>query len=150
MSEHVTKRHNKNLLLYHLVCPVKYRRKVFTKEVETGLKNICLEIEERYEIGYIEIGTDADHVHFLIQCVPAIAPSSFVQTTKSITAKEIFKRHPEVKEMLWGGKFWTRAYYINTVGQYGNEKVIANYVQTQGMQYNQIHRRQLSLLESYE
>ena len=132
-------------MLYHLVCPVKYRRKVFTKEAEEGLKNICIEIEKRYEIGYIEIGTDDDHVHFLIQSIPAIAPSTFVQTTKSITAKEMFKRHPEVKIMLWGGKFWTRGYYINTVSQYGNENVIANYVKNQGMQYNQIYRRQLSL-----
>ena len=146
MTEHVTKRHNKNLLLYHLVCPVKYRRNVFTKEVETGLKNICLEIEARYEIGYIEIGADENHVHFLIQCIPDISPSSFVQTTKSITAKEIFKRHPEVKQMLWGGKFWTRAYYINTVSQHGNEKTIANYVKNQGLEYDQLYRKQPSLL----
>jgi putative transposase len=137
-------------MLYHLVCPVKYRRKVFTKEIEEGLKNICLNIEKCYEIGYIEIGADEDHVHFLIQSVPAIAPSVFVQTTKSITAKEIFKKYPEVKKMLWGGKFWTRGYYINTVGQYGNENIISNYVKNQGMQYDQIYRRQLSLLPGIE
>ena len=145
MSDHVTKRHNRNLLLYHLVCPVKYRRKVFTKEVEEGLKNICLEIEKRYELGYIEIGSDDDHVHFLIQSVPQLPPSTFVQITKSITAKEIFKQYPKVKEMLWGGKFWTRGYYINTVGQYGNEKIISNYVKNQGMKYDQIYRKQLTL-----
>ncbi len=150
MSEHVTKRHNRNLILFHLVCPIKYRRKVLSTEVANGLKNICLEIEKRYEMGYIEIGTDDDHVHFLIQSVPAIAPSSVVQTTKSIIAKEIFKQYPEVKRMLWGGKFWTRGYYINTVSQFGNEKVIANYVKKQGMQYEQVHRRQLSLLPGFE
>ena len=105
MSEHVYKRHNKNLLLYHIVCPVKYRRKVFTDEVEKGLKDICLEIEKRYEIGYVEIGTDEDHIHFLTQSVPALSPSVIVQTTKSITAKQIFKQFPIVKQMLWGGKF---------------------------------------------
>jgi len=73
-----------------------------------------------------------------------------VQITKSITAKEIFKQYPEVKQKLWGGKFWTRGYYINTVGQYGNEKVIGNYVKNQGMKYHQIHRRQLSLLPGFE
>lgn len=150
MSEHVTKRHNRNLMLFHLVCPIKYRRKVLSTEVADGLKNICLDIEKRYEIGYIEIGADDDHIHFLIQSVPAIAPSSLVQTTKSITAKEIFKQHPEVKRMLWGGKFWTRGYYINTVGRHGNETVIAKYVKNQGMKYEQIHRRQLSLLPGFE
>ena len=77
MSEHVVKRRNKNLSIYHLVLPLKYRR-------------------------------------------------------KAVTAKELFKRHPEVKKKLWGGKFWTSGYYANTVGQYGNEDLIRQYVEDQG------------------
>jgi putative transposase len=137
-------------MLYHLVCPAKYRRKIFSKEVEEGLKEICLEIERRYEIGYIEIGADEEHVHFLIQSVPTLSASSFVQITKSITAKELFKRYPEIKKELWGGKLWTTGYYINTVGQYGNEKVITNYVKNQGQKYTQIHRDQLTLFDGLE
>ena len=150
MSEHVYKRHNKNLLLYHIVCPVKYRRKVFTDEVEKGLKDICIEIEKRYEIGYMEIGTDEDHVHFLTQSVPALSPSVIVQITKSITAKQIFKQFPIVKQMLWGGKFWTSGYYINTVGYYGNEKMISEYVKKQGLIYKQIYRQTPSLFQDLE
>lgn len=67
-----------------------------------------------------------------------------------MTAKETFKQNPEVKQMLWGGKFWTRGYYINTVSQYGNEDVIAKYVKNQGMQYDQIHRGQLALFPGVE
>ena len=150
MSEHVIKRHNKNLLLYHIVCPIKYRRKVLTEDVEEGLKQICLEIEKCYEIGYVEIGADEDHVHFLIQSVPSYLPSAIVQTTKSITAKQIFIRFPEVKRMLWGGKFWTSGYYINTVGYYGNEKIISDYVKNQGRSYKQIHRGTLLLFQGLE
>ena len=150
MSDHAIKRHNKNLLLYHIVCPIKYRRKVLTNEVAKGLKDICLEIEKRYEIGYVEIGADEDHAHFLIQTVPAFPPSTVVQITKSITAKEIFKRFPEVKRMLWGGKFWTSGYYINTVGSYGNEKIISEYVKNQGRSYQQIYRGTLSLFQGIE
>jgi len=145
MVEHSVKRHNKNLLLYHLVCPAKYRRDVFTKEVVTTLKEICLGIEQRYEIGYHEIGADEDHIHFLIQTVSEYAPSRIVQITKSIIAKHIFQRHPEVKQKLWGGEFCTKGYYINTVGQYGNEEVIRRYVQNQGKTYEQIHHHTPSL-----
>lgn len=141
MSEHVYKRHNKNLLLYHLVCPAKYRRDVFTKEVTETLKAVCRGIEQRYEIGYHEIGADEDHVHFLIQTVPEYAPSRIAQITKSLTAKHIFNTHPEVKQKLWGGEFWTKGYYINTVGQYGSEKVITQYVKNQGKTYEQIHHQ---------
>ena len=68
-----------------------------------------------------------------------------VQTIKSLTAIEIFKEHPEVKIKLWGGKFWTSGYYINTVGQYGNMDVIKKYVENQGRKYKQLQRSQLSL-----
>ena len=147
MSEHIIKRHNKTVLLYHVVCPAKYRRDVFTEGVEKTLKEACLGISERYEINYIEIGSDEDHVHFLIQSVPMMLPQRIVQITKSITAKEIFRRHPEVKQKLWGGQFWTSGYYMNTVGQYGNEKVIKDYVAQQGKQYRQIFRGQLELFD---
>ena len=72
MSEHIIKSHNKTLLLYHIVCPAKYRRKVFTEEVEITLKTVCYEISERFEINFVEIGADKDHVHFLIQSIPSI------------------------------------------------------------------------------
>ena len=74
MSDHISKResHNKTLLLYHLVFPAKYRRKVFTKEVEESLKEVCVGISERYEIRFVEIGMEEDHVHFLVQGIPTM------------------------------------------------------------------------------
>ena len=60
----------------------------------------------------MEIGSDEDHVHFLVQSVP-VPPSRVVQIIKSITAKEIFKHHPEVKKLLWGLE---SGFYLNTVG----------------------------------
>jgi putative transposase len=147
MSEHIHKSHNKSLLLYHLVCPIKYRRKVLTEEVSNTLVSICLEISFRYEIHFLEVGCDEDHVHFLIQSVPMLSPKKIVNTVKSLLAREIFRLHPEVKQFLWGGKFWTSGYYINTVGQYANEEVIKKYVQGQGRkdEYEKIHTSQLKL-----
>lgn len=145
MSKTITRSHNRNLLLYHLVCPAKYRRKVFTKEVSNSLKNVCKRIGELYELIYIEIGLDEDHAHFLIQSVPPMDPTKIVRITKSLTARHLFKLHPEIKKQLWGGNFWTSGYYINTVGRQGNESVIKEYVRNQGKSYSQIHRQQLEL-----
>ena len=149
MSEHVTKRHNKNLLLYHLVCPAKYRRDIFSLEVEETLKRVCIKIGAMYEMNFIEIGTDENHVHFLVQGVPVLSPSRIAQIIKSITAKELFREHPLIKRKLWGGALWTTGYYINTVGQFGNETVIQKYVKEQGKEYKQIYRVaiQLSLFD---
>ena len=146
MSKLIHKRHNVSILMYHIVCPAKYRRVVFTPEVEEVLKDVCMEIEKRYEIEFLEIGTDRDHVHFLVQSVPTYSPTKIVRTIKSITAREVFKRVPTVKEQLWGGEFWSDGYYIGTFGQYAGEEQIRRYVQKQGQeeQYEQIHARQLS------
>ncbi|WP_204244169.1 IS200/IS605 family transposase [Wocania ichthyoenteri] len=116
MSEHILKRHNKSLLLYHLVFPLKYRKSVITEEIGEGLKSICLEISERYEVHFIEIGYESNHVHFLVQSVPNYSVSKMIRMLKSITAKQLFQRFPEIKEKLWGGKFWTSSFYVNTVG----------------------------------
>jgi len=147
VSEYVHKSHNVSVLLYHFVCPAKYRRVVFSEPVDQTLKDTCLEISNRYEIEFIEIGADKDHVHFLIQSIPTMSASKIIQTIKSITAKEIFKLHPEVKQHLWGGEFWTKGYYVNTVGRHGDENTIQAYVQSQGRQdeYKKIHSQQLKL-----
>jgi len=111
------------------------------------LKEVCLEISKRYEIEFIEIGTDKDHVHFLIQSVPMLSPTQIIRTVKSITAKEIFRLHPEVKQKLWGGEFWTKGYYVNTVGKHGDENTIQQYVKSQGTEkeYKKLHEQQLTL-----
>jgi len=141
MSETLRKSHNVSILIYHFVCPAKYRRIVFGEEVEKVLRETCLEIEKRYEIKFIEIGANRDHVHFLVQSVPTYSAKKIIQTIKSITAREIFARVPEVKKQLWGGEFWTDGYYVSTVSQHGNEETIRRYVEEQGIEedYRQIH-----------
>ena len=95
----------------------------------------------------MEIGTDKDHVHFLIQAVPTYSPSKIIQIIKSITAREVFKRVPEVRKQLWGGEFWTDGYFVSTVGQHGTEKIITEYVRKQGTEkdYNQLHQQPIQL-----
>ena len=115
MRDHIFKSHNKTVLLYHLVFPAKYRRKVFTKEVEKILVETCMGISERFEINFLEIGNDEDDVHFLIQGVPKMPVSRIVQIIKSLTAREIFSRNQEIKKVLWGGNLWTSGFYANTV-----------------------------------
>ena len=140
--------HNVSVLLYHFVCPAKYRRVVSSKKVDESLKNICLEISKRYEIFFLEIGVDKDHVHFLIQSVPTKSPTQIITIVKSLTAREIFKKHPEVKKQLWGGEFWTDEYFVNTVSKFGGESSISQYIRDQGLEkeYTVLHKeKQLSL-----
>jgi REP element-mobilizing transposase RayT len=127
--------------------PGKIRRVVLTEDVDAHLKDICIEIARRYEIQFVEIGTDHDHVHFLIQSVPNYSPTQIARIVKSITGRETFQRVPPVKKLLWGGEFWSKGFFINTVGQKGNDESIATYVRNQGREneYQALHREQLTL-----
>ena len=102
MSELIRKSHNVSVLLYHFVCPAKYRRVVFSEEVDTTLKDICLEISKRYEIHFVEIGTDQDNVHFLVQSVPKYSPTEVITIIKSNYCQGDFQTTPRSQEDLVG------------------------------------------------
>jgi REP element-mobilizing transposase RayT len=146
VSEYIHKSHNVTVLLYHLVFPAKYRRAVFDTGVDTVLRDVCLEIEKRFQVKFLEIGTDENHVHFLVQSVPSYSVTRIVTMIKSVTAREIFRRCPQVKKQLWGGEFWSDGYFGSTVGKHGNETMIGKYVKGQGKSYQKLHSgRQLAL-----
>jgi putative transposase len=149
MSHLVRKRHNLSILLYPIVCPAKYRRIVFSEEVDQVLKAVCLEIAQRYDSVFLEIGTDRDHVHFLVQSIPSYSPTKIVPIIKSLTARETFGRVPEVKKKRWGGQFWRDGYSISTVGQPATENTIRNYVKQQGRekQYSALHTQHPRLFD---
>ena len=125
--------------MYHLVFPAKYSRSVFDEAVDKELKDVCMEIELRYEVKFLEIGTDKNHVHFLVQSVPTYSVKKIVQMIKSLTAREIFRRCPHVRKKLWGGEFWSDGYFASSVGKHGNEEMIGNYVKGQGETYQKLH-----------
>ncbi|HHE32058.1 MAG TPA: IS200/IS605 family transposase [Chlorobaculum parvum] len=146
MSEYLHKSHNVTVLMYHMVFPAKYRKVIFDGEVDGELKAVFLYIEKRYQMNFLEIGSDKDHVHFLIQSVPTYSVTKIVTIIKSISAREVFRRCPQVKKQIWGGELWTDGYYASTVSKHGNEEVISKYVKEQGSEYQKIYSNyQLSL-----
>ena len=147
MSEYIHKAHNVSVLLYHYVCPAKYRRVIFDDKVDKVLIQTCKEISKRYDINIMEIGTDGDHVHFLIQSVLMLAPTEIARIIKSITAREIYRLCPQVKKKLWGGNIWSAGYFVATVSEHGNEKQIQNYVRQQGKEYTKMYRSQIKLFD---
>ena len=85
-------------------------------------------------------------MHFLVQSIPTYSVTKIVTLIKSITARQIFKRCPQVKLQLWGGEFWTDGYFTSTVGKHGDENMIGKYVKNQGNNYKKLHEdRQLAL-----
>ena len=128
---------------YHIVFPVKYRKALLREEVVGIIVDTAKGISERYDIEMERIGCDRDHIHLLCTAHPKISPGQIVRVFKSITAREIFRRKPEVKQELWGGEFWTDGYYVARVGERANWRAVERYVQSQGKDVGEL--RQLSL-----
>ena len=100
-KEHIRKSHNVTMLLYHIVLPARYRKEVFTKDVFDTLIATCQNIEKGYEIMFLEIGNDEDHVHFMVQGIPTMSVSAIIRIIKSITTTEIMNKHRmEIKQKL--------------------------------------------------
>lgn len=129
---------------YHFVFCIKYRKDLFLEQkyVDT-IKDILVDLEKRYHITFEMVGFDEDHVHFMILSVPSYSPSKIFQIVKSITAIELFKRHPDLKKELWGGEFWSDGGYVGTIGEGVNAEIIRNYIKKQGRKINQLRLNKL-------
>jgi putative transposase len=133
---------------YHMVLCVKYRKKLLhdSDKIEF-IKFLCSEIEQRYSIVFDTIGTDGDHLHIFVGAAPKYSPSKIMQIIKSILARELFKRYPEIKKQLWGGHFWSEGGYIGTVGDDVTSEIVREYINKQGIKNEPESHAQLKLID---
>ena len=131
--------HKVYLIKYHLIFIIKYRKDLFlNNDYVEYLKIILTEIEKRYFLNPETIGFEEDHIHMLMQAAPRYSPSRVMQIVKSITAREMFNKFPEIKKELWGGELWSDGGYIGTVGEGTNADIIRKYIQKQGRKGDQL------------
>jgi putative transposase len=143
----VHKRHNVSVLLSQVVGAAKERRGGFSAGGEEVLREACWAIAPRDERVLGASGTDRNHGPWLLQSVPTDSPTKRGRTGKSLTARQVLARAPEVKRQVWGGEFGGKGDFLNTVGQHGNEKGIATYIRKPGQEtaYKQLHKQPLQL-----
>ena len=135
--------HNAYDAHYHLVFPVKYRKALLVNDLPLAISKLALEIGERYDIEFEKLGYDKDHIHILTSFPPKYGGSDVVRIFKSITARQLFKQFPALKQDLWGGEFWSDGFYLATVSERGNWQVVERYITSQGKTKDELH--QLSL-----
>ena len=124
--------HNISECYYHIQLTIKYRRSVLEPAVEEVIRDVMKGFKDRYVLEVSELGFDQNHIHLLCRFLPKYSGGQVIRLIKSITAKEVFKRTPQVKRQLWGGELWTDGYYIATISGKGNKSVIENYIRKQG------------------
>ena len=115
---------------YHIVWCVKYRRRVLLGEVEKDLKKAMIEIAGNYGVTIVEMETDQDHIHLLVECTPQHYIPDILKTLKGVSARRLFQLHPEIKQKLWGGHLWNPSYFVATASE-DTETQIRTYIQSQ-------------------
>ena len=123
----------KHNLKVHLIFVCKYRKKLLTGGIEANIKNIIKEIEVSSDFEIIEMETDKDHIHMMIQYIPRVSISSIVNRIKSITTKKIWESHQNhLRKHFWKEKtFWTDGYFVCSIGE-ASPETIQNYIRNQG------------------
>ena len=132
--------HNAYSAHYHIVFPVKYRKALLTNDIPLAINHLAEEIGERYDIEFEKLGYDHDHIHILTSFPPKYGGSDVVRIFKSITAKQLFKQFPLLKQDLWGGEFWSDGFYLATVGERGDWKTVERYVASQGKTMDELQQ----------
>lgn len=118
-------------LEYHLVFCTKYRKKVLTGDVKENLIRLLLLVAKDIEVEILEINTDSDHVHILLEAKPQHYIPTFVKRLKGTSANALFKLYPNLRHELWNGHLWNPSYFISTVSD-NLESNIKNYIEKQG------------------
>ena len=132
-------------LKYHLVWIPKYRKHILDKEVSDYLKAIFNKIAEEYEFRIDVMEVMEDHVHIFVEVPPKYSPARVVQIMKSISAREVFREFPNLREQLWAGEMWNDGYFVRSVGDKVTADIIRRYIEYQTHEDDSI---QLNMFDS--
>ena len=114
---------------YHVVFAPKYRRQIIYGKIKKDIGIILRTLCERKGIEIIEAEACVDHIHMLISVPPKYSISQTMGYLKGKSALMIFDRHANLKYKYGNRHFWSRGYYVDTVGK--NKKKIAEYIRNQ-------------------
>lgn len=123
--------HTKYELKYHFVWCPKYRKMILKGNIGKYVAHVIYEIAERYDFEVVELAVMPDHIHLFVSAAPENSPAHLLQVTKSITAREVFKRFPGIKRFLWGGALWERGYFVMSSGTGTTDEMIRQYIKDQ-------------------
>lgn len=110
-------------LQYYIVWVTKYRKPIFTDNIEMDVKTYLVDILKSLDMDIIAMEVMPDHIHLLVSCKPQLRLSDAIKILKGNIARWLFIKHPEIKKQLWGGHLWNPSYFVVTVSDRSYEQV---------------------------
>ncbi|WP_083764321.1 IS200/IS605 family transposase (plasmid) [Borrelia recurrentis] len=116
---------------YHLVLVTKYRHKCINAELSSSFYQIILNICSLWKITLNEFNHDKDHIHLLLEFIPNIQPSTFINNLKTVSSRLIRKKYStHLDKYYWKPYFWSRSYCLISTGG-ASIDIIKKYIQNQ-------------------
>jgi len=131
-------------LTYHVVWCPKYRKALLGPPIQRRLKALFVEIAEEYDFEIRESAVERDHVHVMVAAPPRLAPATLVRILKSLSARELFRAFPWLRQQCWSGKLWNEGCFVRAVGDRITTEVIQQYIR---YQRHERHGGQLDLFK---
>lgn len=117
---------------YHLVWVPKYRRRILRSPSKAEyVKWILRRLAAEYRFAIVELEVMPDHIHMFIEAPPRYSPARLMNIIKSITAREMFKKFEDLRELMWAGELWADGYYVGTVGDKVTTEAVRQYIRKQ-------------------
>ena len=123
--------HSVYSITLHLVLLVKYRRDVIDDTISDRIRELFEKIGLLYDVEIIEWNHDKDHVYTILSISPSTNLNKYVNAAKTASSRLIKKELPEIKSKLYQNSFWTRGFYVNSIGSTQID-VVKNYILRQG------------------
>lgn len=133
MDKYQHRRHNKNLLMVHLIFVTKYRKSLFHGAFRTDVKQYIYETAQRYHWYIRRMETDKDHIHILLQYNPTDSITNIVSRLKQESTYKAWNHHYEyLSQFYWKERtLWSDGYFAATVGDV-SKATIERYIENQG------------------
>lgn len=129
---------------YHIVWTPKYRFRILKDKLGKELYRTIYILYGIKDCEVLELNVQPDHVHLVVIVPPKISISTLMGHLKGRSAIRLYNRFPHIRKKLWGNHFWSRGYFVDTVGV--NEEIIRRYVRHQE-KTEQTHEQQMELLD---
>jgi len=140
MSLSIKYKSNNNVVYsckYHVIWCPKYRRKVLVGNVAKRLKELVKSFASELQVDIIEIETDVDHIHMLIEVDPQFGVNKFVRMVKGKTSRILRSEFLHLKSRL--PTLWTNSYFISTVGG-APLSVVKQYIENQQLSASKLSK----------
>jgi putative transposase len=123
-----------NIIKMHLIFVAKYRKKLFkTDKRADDVKQFLYDAAKKYGYTIIQMETDKDHVHLLLEYQPKVSVSDIVKQLKQHSTYQMWQNHKEyLSKYYWKHQIlWSDGYFACSIGQVSQE-IIEKYIQNQG------------------